>query len=99
MPEEAQAKEMALDPTYKIEKSVPCLMSLLLLHGNQKESIHQTGMTSTRVQYNKSFHSGPGVPMRNSVAPLDRAALHQMEALPRKEEGPTGSEESLVVTE
>lgn len=56
-------------------------------------------MTSTKVQYNKSFHSGPGVPMRDSVSPLDRAALHQMEALPRKEEGPTGSEESLVVTE
>lgn len=37
--------------------------------------------------------------MRDWVSPLDRGALHQMESLPRKEEGPTGSEESLVVTE
>lgn len=37
--------------------------------------------------------------MRDSVLPMDRATQGQMEVLPKKEEGPTGSEESLVVTE
>lgn len=97
---EPKHKETALDPIYKFDKSGPCLMSPHFLSGNQKKNVYQIGMTSRRTQYKQVMLLWPRNSWgTNSVFPMDKVAWGQTEALPGKEEGPTGSEEILVVTE